>query len=56
MLLVDMEYLSSASNCAGALALLVLRVHGSLDLVTRVLQDRNVPTGRRLGEGGGCGC
>ena len=56
LLLVDMEYLRSPGNRAGAFTLLVLRVHGSLDLVTRVLQDRNVPTDRRLGEGGGRGC
>jgi hypothetical protein len=54
LLLVNTQALGSASNRAGAFADLVLRVHGSLDLVTRVLQDRSVPTDRRLGEGRGC--
>src|SRR5918998_4430578 len=56
LLLVNTQALGSPSNRAGAFTGLVLRVHGSLDLVTRVLQDRNVPTDRRLGEGWGCGC
>src|SRR5918998_3156611 len=56
LLLVNPEGLRSPGNRAGAFTGLVLRVHGSLDLVTRVLQDRNIPTGRRLGEGWGCGC
>src|SRR5919107_1754506 len=50
LLLIDAQALGSASNRTSALTLLVLGVHGSLDLITRVLQDRNVPAGRRLGE------
>src|SRR5918993_995747 len=53
LLLVNPEALGSASDRTGALTGLILRVHSSLDLVTGVLQNRNIPTGRRLGESGG---
>jgi hypothetical protein len=53
LLLIDAQALGSASNRTSALTGLVLGVHGSLDLVARVLQDRNVPAGRRLGESRG---
>jgi hypothetical protein len=56
LLLVDAKALGSPSSRTGALTGLVLRFHGSLDLVTRVLQDRNIPTSRRLAEGRGRGC
>jgi hypothetical protein len=54
LLLVDPEGLGSAGNRTGAFASLILRVHSRLDLVTGVLQNRNIPTDRRLGEGRGC--
>jgi hypothetical protein len=50
LLLIDTQALSSASNRAGAFTSLILRVHSSLDLVTGVLQNRSIPTDRRLGE------
>jgi hypothetical protein len=56
LLLIDAQALGSPGNRTGAFTLLVLGVHGSLDLVARVLQDRNIPTSRCLREGGGCGC
>jgi hypothetical protein len=53
--LADAQALGSASNSAGTFTSLILRVHSSLDLVTGVLQDRSIPTDRRLGEGRGSG-
>jgi hypothetical protein len=49
LLLVDSNSLGSASNRTDTFASLVLRVHSSLDLVTGVLQNRSIPTDRRLG-------
>jgi hypothetical protein len=49
LLLVNPNGLGSASNRADTLASLILRVHSSLDLVTGVLQNRSIPTDRRLG-------
>src|SRR5919199_454425 len=51
LLLVHPKALRSPSHSTGAVAVLVLHVHGGLDLVTGVLQDSRTPARRRLGEG-----